>query len=71
MKIFFNMKTWLQNLPIEKCCLERWLIILAIILILFALKLAKFAGIALIIALIIILMLKAIKNSSKKDIPKT
>ncbi len=39
-----------------------WLIILAIILILIAMKLAKFAGLALIIALFIMLILKNSKR---------
>lgn len=39
-----------------------WLLILAIILILFAMKLAKFAGLALIIALFIMLIIKNIKK---------
>lgn len=39
-----------------------WLLILAIILILIAMKLAKFAGLALIIALFIMLIIKNIKK---------
>lgn len=43
--------------------MRTWLILFAIILVLIAMKLAKFAGLALIIALFIMLILKNMKNN--------